>query len=123
MAGRLRLQWWRDASGNLYKNPEQQPPEHPVLQLIWAHLKDNKSGVQLNQRWFERVIEARFEDMMNAQPQDMAELEQYAERAASSLVYLTQDALGLEEDIIRRAGSHVGVATGLVTLLRGTYHH
>src|SRR3546814_772757 len=61
--------------------------------------------------------------MMKVQPQDMDEFEQYAERAASSFVYLTQDALGLEEDIIRRAGSHVGVATGLVTLLRGTYHH
>jgi phytoene/squalene synthetase len=107
----------------MYKQPDQQPPDHPVLQLIWTHLNASKSGAALNQRWFERVIEARFEDMMNVQPQNMDELEQYAERASSSLIYLTQDAMGLEDDTVRRAGSHVGVATGLVTLLRGTYHH
>ena len=53
----------------------------------------------------------------------MDDVELYAERASSSLFYLVQESLQISDEICRQAASHVGVAVGLCTLLRGTPYH
>jgi NADH dehydrogenase [ubiquinone] 1 alpha subcomplex assembly factor 6 len=47
----------------------------------------------------------------------------YAENTASSLMYLTLEALGIRDNHADHAASHVGKALGIVTLLRGTRFH
>lgn len=62
-------------------------------------------------------------DLDTDQPQDVAELEIYAERTAGSLLYLTLECLGVRDDVADQVAGHAGVAMGLTTLLRATPHH
>lgn len=47
----------------------------------------------------------------------------YAEYTASSLLYLTLEAMGIRDATADHAASHIGKATGIVTILRGTRYH
>ena len=47
-------------------------------------------------------------------------METYCENTAASTLYLTLECLGVRDFKADRAISHIGKATGLVTLLRGT---
>jgi UDP-N-acetylmuramate-alanine ligase len=53
----------------------------------------------------------------------MDDLENYAEFAHSSLLYLLLEVLGINNEQIQISASHVGVSSGIVTLLRGYAHH
>lgn len=63
------------------------------------------------------------QDLDTDQPQELADLEDYAERTAASLLYLTLECLGIRDESADRVASHAGIAIGLTTLLRGTPHH
>lgn len=62
-------------------------------------------------------------DLDTDQPQAVEEIEDYADKTAASLLYLTLECLGIRDDTADRVASHAGVAIGLTTLLRGTPHH
>lgn len=62
-------------------------------------------------------------DLDTDQPRELVDLEVYAEKTASSLLYLTLECLGVRDNAADRAASHAGVAIGLTTLLRGTPYH
>lgn len=53
----------------------------------------------------------------------MDDLENYAEYGHSSILYLLLEVLGINNDQIQIAASHLGVSSGIVTLLRGYAHH
>lgn len=53
----------------------------------------------------------------------MDELEDYAEFAHSSLIYLLLEALNVQEQLAFDVASHIGVCIGITTLLRGHFHH
>ncbi len=119
----MRMQWWREVVAAIYasgsSSPTKKLPAHPVARA----LADAVAAHGLTRRWLDRVLEARARDLDSVQPQTMAELEEYAEYTASSLLYLTLESLGVRHPTADHAASHAGKAVGIATLLRGTRFH
>ncbi|XP_033626407.1 NADH dehydrogenase (ubiquinone) complex I, assembly factor 6-like isoform X1 [Asterias rubens] len=111
--GLMRMQFWKDVITKIYQGS---PPHHPVaMELYRAVHKHN-----LSKRWLLRIVEAR-EQSLNARTfQSVEDVENYAENTASSLLYLTLEALGVKDVNADHAASHIGKAHGIVTLLRAT---
>jgi hypothetical protein len=67
----------------------------------------------------------RYGDIVNnGAYEDYSGLEDYAEFAHSSQIYLLLETLGIRDNQeIQYAASHVGVASGMVTLIRSHPYH
>ncbi|GIL86937.1 hypothetical protein Vretimale_15529 [Volvox reticuliferus] len=73
---------------------------------------------------FKRIIDCREADFLDPQPPlDLQALEKYAEGTSSQLMYLQLAAAGIKHRDADHAASHLGRATGITTLLRGTAAH
>jgi NADH dehydrogenase [ubiquinone] 1 alpha subcomplex assembly factor 6 len=114
--GLLRMAFWRDTIDLIYKN---QPVTHPVAKALHGAV----AYFNLTKGWFLRLLEMRAKDVVTTQPQTVQELEDYAEHTASSLLYLSLETLGIKNIHADHVASHLGRATGLVTLLRGIPFH
>ncbi|DAZ99350.1 TPA: hypothetical protein N0F65_005201, partial [Lagenidium giganteum] len=117
--GKIRIQWWRDRINAMY-TPEAGAPQETVL------LRGLQRAIQehnLTRRWFDRLIDAREDDLETHFIDELRELEVYSEKTASSLMYLALECLGVREDIADRCASHAGATIGLATFLRATPHH
>mmetsp|Transcript_876 Transcript_876/g.3201 ORF Transcript_876/g.3201 Transcript_876/m.3201 type:complete len:349 (-) Transcript_876:267-1313(-) len=115
----MRLQWWREAVDDIFKG---KAVDHPVARLLAAVYGPKSSRTA--KRWLQRIIDAREEDLrVRAQPATLADVEAYAERTMSSLLYLTLHAGGVSDAAADHAASHLGKAQGIVRLLLGTKHH
>ncbi|TMW56932.1 hypothetical protein Poli38472_002857 [Pythium oligandrum] len=118
--GKIRMQWWRENIYNLYSpRATRAVPETMLLRALSKAIDDH----ELTRRWFERLLDARDEDLDTDQPHTLHELEVYADKTAASLLYLTLECLGVRDGAADRAAGHAGVAVGLTTLLRGTPYH
>ena len=112
-AGRLRMAWWRDVLERAYDN-EAALPKHPV----GAALREVISRGGYKRRWFERMLDAREEDL--ARPEgtmSLAELEEYASRTQGSMLHLGLDAVGVADDAADHAAEHLARCIGIVTSL------
>ncbi|TYZ62432.1 hypothetical protein PybrP1_008674 [[Pythium] brassicae (nom. inval.)] len=118
--GKIRLQWWREKIYGMYEPYSLRVPQETFL---LRGLEKAISDHDLTRRWFERLLDARDEDLDTDQPQELWKLEDYAEKTAASLLYLTLECLGIRDESADRVASHAGIAIGLTTLLRGTPHH
>ncbi|MGH6754636.1 phytoene/squalene synthase family protein [Hypericibacter sp.] len=119
MMGRIRLQWWRDAIAAAAAG---QPYRHEILEPLAVAMKERS----LTLAWFERLIEAREQDIDGAPPTDMASLITYAEGSSSALIWLAFEILGSaasRESFAIEAGRELGVAWALTGLLRAVPHH
>ncbi|KAL4140974.1 hypothetical protein PRNP1_014098 [Phytophthora ramorum] len=124
ITGKIRMQWWRERIYNLYEVSASAGAGRP--QQSTALLRALDQGIQehdLTRRWFERLLDARDQDLDREDVLSLRELEVYAEQTASSLLYLTLECLGVRDDTADRVAGHAGVAIGLATLLRGTAFH
>jgi phytoene synthase len=125
LLGQMRLTWWRDALLRLYDGAADAGGApapiagQPVLAALAASVDRRRVGFDD----FARLIEGRFADMEDRAPADMAALTAYAEATAASLVHLALQALAADGGAARAAGRHVGIAWGLVGLLRAVPHH
>lgn len=124
IAGKIRMQWWRERIYNLYENSfagdkRRMEQSTPLLRGLEKAIQEH----DLTRRWFERLLDARDLDLDREEVQTLAELESYAEQTASSLLYLTLECIGVRDDTADRVAGHAGVAIGLATLLRGTPYH
>lgn len=68
-------------------------------------------------------IVGRQRDLTGAQPETLSDLEDYAEQGHSSILYLILEALSVRDKDSEYAASHVGVCSGITTLMRGFPHH
>jgi NADH dehydrogenase [ubiquinone] 1 alpha subcomplex assembly factor 6 len=116
MMGRIRIQWWRDrieAAGT------EMLPDHPIarplLEAVVARSLDRSD--------FDRLLEAREEDLDTRPPADMARLEGYAGATGGSLTQLAAAILGAEGEVARAAARHVGIGWALTGLLRAVPFH
>ena len=100
LAGRIRIQWWRDAIDSIYFKSSNltskltQHESHPVVQS----LSENVQKYKLSQIWFERCLDARLLDLRRNQSSiflNLSELETYAENSYSSLNYLFLEVINL----------------------------
>ena len=117
MLGRIRLQWWRDAIGEIYAGLA--PRRHEVVEALSATIREQR----LSQAHFEALLTAREQDLAEEAPASMEALEAYAEGSSASLVMLALEALGVRDAAAQQAGTSVGIAYGLAGLLAAVPFH
>jgi NADH dehydrogenase [ubiquinone] 1 alpha subcomplex assembly factor 6 len=115
--GQIRLQWWREAiaaafDGGLVRH-------HAVVEALTAAIRAHA----LTRAHFDRLIDAREEDLQEAPPATFSALESYAESTSARLVYLALESLGVRDPEVGKAGFHIGVAYALAGLLRAMPLH
>jgi len=114
--GQIRLQWWRDAIEGIYAG---KVLPHPLVQ----GLADAIARHALEASCFERLIAAREQDLAEEGPADLAALVDYTEATAGSLALLALQILGVRDAKAEKAGRALGIAWGLVGLLRAVPFH
>jgi phytoene synthase len=116
LLGQIRLQWWRDAIGEIYDG---RPRRHEVLDAlapaVWAY--------DLSRAHFDTVIDARERDLEDEPPATLADLERYAADTAGPLLRLHLEVLGVRDEAAHRAAMAVGTAWALVGLVRAVPFH
>ncbi|HEX3882741.1 MAG TPA: phytoene/squalene synthase family protein [Stellaceae bacterium] len=115
MLGRIRLQWWREAIDAAFSG--QPPRRHDVIEALGRAI----NRYDLTQAHFERLIEAREEDLAAGPPPTLAALEDYCAASSARLVDLAAEILGARE--AAEAARGVGIAYGLTGLLRAMPYH
>jgi phytoene synthase len=119
MMGRIRLQWWRDA---IAAAAEGRPYRHDILEPLARVIRERS----LTLAWFERLIEAREEDIEGLVPIDLRALTNYAEGSSAALTWLALEILGGEAGrtaAATEAGRKLGIAWALTGSLRAVPHH
>ena len=115
IAGRVRLQWWRDVIAAIYDGAA---PEVPIARALAEAI----AAHGLSRRSFDRLIEAREFDLEDEPPPDLAALTHYAEDSSAVLVALALELLGVRAGAALDAGRHVGIAWALAGILRAAPH-
>jgi phytoene synthase len=117
MLGQIRLQWWREAIEEAFFAGS--PRRHAVLDTLTPAI----SRHDLTKEHFHSLIDAHEEDLDETPPENLADLERYAERSSSALIWLMLEMLDCRGDASREAGRHLGIAWGLVGLMRALPFH
>jgi phytoene synthase len=116
LLGQIRLQWWRDAIGEIY---DARPRRHEVLN----ELAPAVAAHGLSRAHFETVIEARERDLEDEPPAVLADLERYAADTAGPLLRLHLEVLGIRDGAAHEAAVKIGTAWALVGLMRAIPFH
>ncbi|KAF9220959.1 hypothetical protein BS17DRAFT_292885 [Gyrodon lividus] len=114
--GQARLLFWREAVKDIFAN---KPPRHPIALGLYEATQRGR----LAPYHFQRIIEAR-EQELHAQSHLTAEsMTSHAESTASTFLYLLLSLLNLPSATLSHAASHLGVAQSFTTLLRAFPFH
>lgn len=105
MLGQIRLQWWRDAIGEIYEGT---PRRHEVIEPLAKTIKSKG----LDRALFDRLIDAREQDLLDTAPPHIAALTDYAEATGGCLAQLAEQILG-------GPGSPAAAAAGRAYALAG----
>lgn len=116
MLGQMRLQWWREAIEGIYVG---NPRSHPVVRGLAAAIVARG----LPREPFDRLIDARADDLYDRPPADLAALEAYASATSAGLNRLLLAVLGVDDARALAAGDAVGMAWALTGLIRGAPAH
>ncbi|KAG2362134.1 isoprenoid synthase domain-containing protein [Suillus spraguei] len=114
--GQARLMFWRDAMKDIYSD---KPPRHPIALAIHEATRDN----HLPLYHFNRIIEAREQELHNQTHLTLESMTSHAESTSSTFLYLLLAMLNLSSSTLAHAASHVGVAQSLTTFLRALPFH
>ncbi len=88
MLGQIRLQWWREVVAAAYAGMP--PRQHIVAAPLAAVIREHVLG----RGHFDRLIDAREQDLADEPPATLSALEQYAEATAATLICLAVEILG-----------------------------
>jgi phytoene synthase len=110
--GRIRLEWWRESIGAAFEGGAVR--HHPVVESLATTIRERR----LTRGHFDRLIETRESDLDDEPWPSLAALEDYAEGASATLVYLALEILAANDPPSQEAGHHVGIAYALAGLLR-----
>jgi phytoene/squalene synthetase len=116
LSAQLRFQWWRDLVDYAFtgSNGVAQCAGHPVAKELRLAVQNSS---MITRRWLDRMIDAREEDLTLVQPSSIADMEDYAEKTASSLFLVQLELLGIRDDAADHVASHLGKSVGLSTSL------
>lgn len=113
--GRIRLQWWRDAIDECYRDAARR---HQVVQPLAAAI--GRHG--LERAVLDRIVDAREADFDAEPPRTAAEALSYARDTAGGLNSLALSILGVTDDRMHDAARDIGAAWALTGFLRGLPH-
>jgi len=111
MLGEVRLRWWRETLESLFQG---QLTDHPVIEA----LAEGWPSVPQVQKDLLALVDSRILELNGQCPKTMEELEEYLESTSSSLLQLSLSALGINDESASTACSKIGLAWGLVGLIR-----
>ncbi|HUI17202.1 MAG TPA: phytoene/squalene synthase family protein [Alphaproteobacteria bacterium] len=114
--GRIRLQWWREAIAGIYA----EAPQHQAVAQALAGLVLSRG---LGRAHFERLIEAREQELEEMPSQTLALLEGFAANSSAPLVALALEALGVRGEAATVAAEACGTGWALTGLLRAVPFH
>lgn len=117
MLGQIRLQWWREVLDAAYTGAL--PRQHPVVVPLTAVIR----GFALSRGHFDRLIDAREQDLGDEAPATLAVLETYAEESSAPLIALALEVLGVRMPALDAVARHVGIGYALAGLLRAIPFH
>jgi phytoene synthase len=115
--GQIRLQWWRENIAVAFEGGSVRC--HPVVEVLTAAIR----GFSLTREHFDRLIDAREEDLEDTQPATLAALEDYTEATAARLIYLVLEVLNVRDPTAGEAAHHIGIVYALAGLLRAMPFH
>jgi len=115
--GQIRLQWWRDAIDEIYTGKVVR--RHEVVDPLAAAV----AKYRLTRTHFDTLIDGRDFDLGDEPPASLAALETYLEKTSSRLIDLQLEILGVEAPAAFEAARHLGVAWGLIGLVRALPFH
>ncbi len=115
--GRMRLEWWRETVAAAYEGGPVR--RHIVVEALTAAIHEHA----LAREHFERLIDARDDDLVAEASKSLPDLEDYAEASSARLTYLALELLGVGEPIAHQAAFHVGIAYALAGQLRAMPYH
>lgn len=110
--GQIRLQWWRESIAAAFEGGPVRG--HIVVEALTSTIRT----LNLTRAHFDRLVDAREQDLDEAPFTSLAGLEDYADATSAPLVYLALESLGVCEPAAEKAGFHTGVAYALAGLLR-----
>jgi len=116
LLGQIRLQWWRDAIGEIYDGT---PRRHEVI----APLAEAVERWQLDRRHFDTLIDAREDDLTETAPPTLEALEDYCARTSAPLIRLQLQTLGIAEGPAHEAAGPLGTAWAMTGLMRAVPFH
>jgi NADH dehydrogenase [ubiquinone] 1 alpha subcomplex assembly factor 6 len=111
MPGLIRLQWWRDALDAIDAG---RPLPHPValaLHQDWARLAPARERLYA-------AIDARERELEEAAFADAEALEHHLDAVSAGITLAALEVLRVRERAARAAGREIGLARGLVVMLR-----
>jgi phytoene synthase len=111
MAGMVRFQWWREALDGIEAG---KPLAHPVIAALHAHWP----VLRPLRPHLDTAIDGCELELTSAPPADLAALEQRLEASCGTITRAAVDLLGASDDETHGAARHLGLALGLVRLLR-----
>lgn len=114
--GKMRMRFWKESLEDMYQG---NPPHQPVAEELYKAITKHK----LSKQWLVRLVEERDRTLEDRPFSSLAEVEDYAEKTASSMLYLTLEILGVRNVQADHAASHIGKAQGLTTLIRAVPYH
>ena len=135
IAAKVRFQWWKDIIEEIYtikernnKDNKNEPNKVTVTtsysnQPVAQELAGIINNYNISRKWFDRSIDARQKDLISEIPESINDLEDYGENGHSSILYLLLEMMNIKDEKSFYAASHVGVSSGIVTLLRGHVFH
>ena len=111
--GKMRYQFWTETIDQAYKGT---PPAQPIAMLL-DHILE--SGVKLTKPYILRLIAERQRRIDNMNFATLSQLESYAEKTYSTLLYLQLESLDVRRPAIDDIAQHIGLASGICSVLRG----
>tara|TARA_Y100000588_G_scaffold87707_1_gene93525 strand:- start:674 stop:1483 length:810 start_codon:yes stop_codon:yes gene_type:complete len=115
MLGQIRLQWWRETIEKIYTGQTRRHEvAEPLIEAIRTH--------DLTRGYFDRLIDAREQDLNDAPPKTLAALETYAEESAAPLVSLALESVGVDASEFSDLARHSGIAWALTGQIRAVPH-
>jgi NADH dehydrogenase [ubiquinone] 1 alpha subcomplex assembly factor 6 len=113
--GLMRLAWWQQRVDEAFRTAAPvDSTQNPVVDSLTEAIAHSS----FTKGWFSRLIDERMRQLEHSQPATIADVERTAENIHSSLLYLLLESLGVKHVDADHIASHIGVATGIVTLLR-----
>jgi phytoene synthase len=117
LLGQMRLQWWREAVGELYDGKAAR--RHEILEALAGPI----GAGRMTRASFDRLLDAREFDLMGRPPPTLSDLVAYAEGTAATLHGLGADLLGIGDAPARAAIFDIGTAWALLGLVRAIPFH
>jgi|APTNR8051073442_1049403.scaffolds.fasta_scaffold11949_2 phytoene synthase len=117
MLRQIRLAWWRERIDDVFDG---RPGDHAVLQSLARAVGDHG----ISRCHIDRMVEGRARDLeADPVPNTMTDLLSYVDATSASATRLALEVLDGRSDADMRVAGHVGVAWGLVGLMRAVPFH